>query len=63
MLYEPRLQTAENYDELKKSLRARGFTDVPAGVCPLLHFKAYAVAPIADTSGFKIHKTMMRKKK
>lgn len=63
MLYEPRIETARSYNELKDRLRERGFVDVPNGASPLLHLKAYSRAPVADTSAFHIRKTMTRRKK
>ena len=63
MLYEPRLETAENFEELKGRLKGRGYNKLPMGAIPLLHMQAYRKAPMADTSSCKITKTMIRKKK
>jgi len=62
MLYEPRLETAKDFNELKERLKARGFKDLPMGITPLLDMAAYVKAPKADTSSCQIRKTMIRKK-
>lgn len=63
MLYEPRLETAKDFEEIRTRLKNRGFTNVPMGAQPLLDMAAYAKAPKADTSSCQIAKTMLRKKK
>src|SRR5689334_16474879 len=50
MLYEARVETAENFMQLRERLIGRGYSDIPMGMSPLLDMKAYAQAPIADTS-------------
>lgn len=62
MLYEPWIESAKNFNELKSRLQSRGFSDVSSGVNPLLDLAAYSKAPIADTSECHVRKTMMRKK-
>ena len=63
MLYHPRIESASNYQELKKSLEYRGFKNVPNGVAPILNMAGYIRAPIANTSSCKVQKTMLRKMK
>lgn len=63
MLYEPWVETAEDYNELVSRLKGRGYSNMPMGASPLLDFKAYSVAPVANTSSCKISKTMIRKTK
>jgi hypothetical protein len=63
MLFQPRVETAMNYEELKKTLKARGFKNMPMGVCPMLHLSGYVKAPVANTSSCKVQKTMLRKLK
>ena len=63
ILYTPRIESAKDFRELRSRLAHRGFTNLPMGVTPLLHFQAYGKAPMADTSSCKIHQTMIRKKK
>lgn len=63
MLYEPWIETAKDFNELKSRLKNRGFTDVPMGSSPLLQMQAYAKAPAADTSSCEVVKTMLRKMK
>lgn len=63
LLYEPWLESAKDYNELRDRLKGRGFKDIPAGPSSLLNLAAYAKAPKADTSSCKIRKTMIRKKK
>lgn len=63
MLYEPRMETAKDYNELRERLKNRGYTNVPMGAVPSLHLGAYKRAPAADTSSCKVKKTMLRKQK
>ncbi len=63
MLFHPRVESATNYEELKKTLKGRGFKNLPLGVCPMLHLSAYIKAPVANTSSCKVQKTMLRKMK
>ena len=63
MLYEPRMETAKDYNELRERLKHRGYTNVPMGVVPALHLQAYKIAPTANTSSCKVRKVMLRKKK
>jgi len=63
MLYEPRLETAKDFNELRSRLKHRGYSDIPMGANPMLDMKAYAKAPEANTSSVKVQKTMIRKKK
>lgn len=63
MLYEPMLETATDFNELRDTLRHRGYSNIPMGATPLLDFKAYAKAPMAETSSVKVRRTMIRKKK
>lgn len=62
MLYEPRLETANSYAELRQKLKDRGFTNLPMGEIPMIHFTNIHKAPKANTSGCKVVKTMLRKK-
>lgn len=61
MLYEPRMETATSFNELRSRLRHRGFRDLPMGASPLLNLSDNK--PVADTSSAKVKKTMIRKKK
>ncbi len=61
MLYEARVETAEDFMQLRERLMGRGYSDIPMGMSPLLDMKAYAQAPIADTSNCQVRKTMIRK--
>lgn len=63
MLYEPWIESATDYNELRDRLKGRGYSDLPMGVSSLLHMAAYAKAPKADTSSCLVKKTMLRKKK
>jgi hypothetical protein len=63
MLYEPRLETATDFEELRGRLKGRGYTNLPTAAIPLLHMRAYSKAPMADTSSCKVRKTMIRRKK
>ena len=63
MLYDPWIESAKNFDELKQRLKGRGYSDLPMGLNTLLDIPAYGNAPKADTSSCKIKKTMIRKTK
>jgi hypothetical protein len=63
MLYEPRVETAENYATLRQRLKERGFTNLPVGEISMLHLGDYAKAPKANTSSCTVRKTMIRKRK
>lgn len=63
MLYEPRMETAKSYNELKTRLTERGYTNIPSGSIPLLQFGNYGTLPIADTSSVEVVTTMLRKYK
>lgn len=62
MLYEPKMETAKNYEELRTRLKSRGYKNTPVGASPSLDLKGYKQAPIADTSSCKVKQTMLRKK-
>jgi hypothetical protein len=62
MLYEPWLESANDYNELRDRLKNRGFKDLPMGPNPLLNMTNQKV-PKADTSSCEIKRTMLRKKK
>lgn len=62
MAYEPWVESADSFEELKKNLKERGFTDLPMGGTPLLDMAAYVKAPVADTGSIPERKTMIRKK-
>jgi hypothetical protein len=63
MLYEPWVESARDYDEIRIRLRNRGFSEVAIGYNPILKMSAYKNAPVADTSTCKIQRTMIRKQK
>jgi hypothetical protein len=62
MLYEARLETANSYADLRNRLKDRGFTNLPMGEIPMIHFTNVHKAPKANTSGCRVVKTMLRKK-
>ena len=61
MHYEPWIESAKNYSELRKRLKERGFERVSGTPLVMLHFKDEKIS-LADTSSCKIKKTMLRKK-
>lgn len=61
MLYEPWVETAKDFNELRDRLKGRAFTDLPMGATPLLDLDGYAKAPQADVSSLDVRKTMLRK--
>ena len=62
MLYEPWLESAGSYEELKERLKERGFKDLPIGAVPMINISKYHQIPKADTSSCEVRKTMLRKK-
>lgn len=61
MLYEPWIESAKDFEELKQRLKGRGFNELPMGLTVILNLPSYDNAPKADTSSCKVKKTMMRK--
>lgn len=62
MLYEPWIESAENFEEIRSRMIGRGYSNVPMGAGVLLDLAAYAKAPTADTSSCRVTRTMIRKK-
>lgn len=62
MLYEPWIESASDYNELRERLKSRGYKEVPMGPNPLLNLRTEKT-PKADTSSCEVKKTMLRKKK
>lgn len=62
MLYEPMIESASNFEELKNRLKAKGYTNLPMGGSPMLDLAGYVKAPMADTSSCQVQRTMLRKK-
>ena len=60
MLYEPWIESANSYIELKERLTIRGYKQLPMGATPMLELGANP--PKANTSSCKVQKTMIRKK-
>ena len=61
-LYEPWIESANSYEDLKQKLSERGFTNLPIGAVPMLSIQKFNEIPKADTSSCKIRTTMVRKK-
>jgi len=62
MLYEPWVESASSYNELRQRLIDRGYSEIPAGISPMVNFDSYDKAPVANTSSCNVVKTMLRKK-
>jgi len=62
MLYEPWVETASSYNELRERLIDRGYTEIAAGISPMINFESYNQAPVANTSSCDVVRTMLRKK-
>lgn len=62
MFYEPFVDSANNYEELKKRFIAQGYKHVADGEIPLLNLNAGGKVPRANTVGVKANKSMIRKK-
>lgn len=63
MLYEPWVETASSYNDLRDRLKTRGYTNLPMGENPMLRLGGYSKAPMANTSDCEVVRTMIRKKK
>lgn len=60
MLYEPWIESAKSYKELKERLQTRGYAQLPMGAMPMLNLTYNP--PKANTSGCQVQKTMIRRK-
>jgi hypothetical protein len=60
MLYEPWIESATTYHEIRDRLKARGYDQLPMGAVPMLELGA--IPPKANTSSCKVQKTMIRRK-
>ena len=63
MLYEPIVETANNYIELRERLKARGFSNLPLGAAQMINILKFGKPPSANVSSVNAQKTMMRKRK
>lgn len=61
-LWEPWAESANNFEEIKKRLKDKGYTQLPIGHNPMLNLDARKDHPIANTNSFKAIRTMIRKK-
>lgn len=59
MLYEPYLESAVDYNDLRSRLKERGYSDLPLGPNNMVHIDGKA--PKANTSSCKVRRTMTRK--
>lgn len=61
MLYEPWIESAENYQDLRDRLKNRGFTRLPVSEQPIT--SNLMNIPLSNTGNLKQQKIMMQKKK
>lgn len=61
MEWEPWVESAENFADLKKKLEGRGYTNVPLKNKPLHTMSSFTDPHIADTRNIGTRKTMLRK--
>ena len=61
MLYEPRIESASSYNELRARLKARGFQNLPMGPNQMVHLGS-GKAPVANTSSYRVQRSMTRRK-
>jgi hypothetical protein len=59
MLYEPRIETAESFQELQGRLKHRGYTRLPSG--PVMMLNLTGEAPKADISSCPVRRIMIQK--
>ena len=60
-MYEPFIDYAKSYSDLKKRLIAQGYKNLAEGEILMLNLGANI--PKANTTGYKVKKSMIRKKK
>ena len=63
MLYEPLMETAKDFMELKKRLKHKGYTNLPMGSPQMINFLEFGMPPALNTNGMKPKKTMLQKRK
>lgn len=63
MYWEPWIESAENYEELKKSLTRRGYSNLYASSKPLYDGSSLLYSPSADISSLPKQKTMIKRGK
>ena len=63
MLYEPWIESAESFQDLKERLRDRGHCKLPLGAVGMLDLGGPRKSPVANTSSCKTVRTMLRKNK
>jgi hypothetical protein len=61
MAYELWAQSSSSYIQLRKSLVARGYTNIPMGASPMLNLSTGKI-PTANTSSCDVIRTMLRKR-
>ncbi len=55
------METANDFSDLKERLTERGYSGLPIGLIPMIHFE-HEQKPMASTSSCRIITTMLRKK-
>jgi len=63
MLYEPIMESANNYNELRERLKVRGYTNLPMGASQMINVLKYGRPPSANVSSVKSRKIMLQKRK
>lgn len=63
ILYEPWVEPAATYEELRGNLKKRGFTDLAMGANPMLNLPAYSCAPIIRLCSKKPKRRIMIQKR
>lgn len=61
MNFEPWVETARDYHDLREKMIARGYRDIPSSASARLKLASYASGPVANTSGFQKRRTMIAK--
>ena len=62
MMYEPWIESASSFNELKDRLKARGYTNIGSGASPMIQINSSEKIPKANTSSCQVVKTMTRRK-
>lgn len=62
MLYEPWIESASDFNELRTRLRNRGYTNLPMGAGQIINLIQFGTPPKANVSSAKAKQTMLRRK-
>lgn len=62
MQWEPWIESAESFDEVKKKIKKRGYTNIPISFSPEFGGSNIALVPEVYTANLEKSKTMLRRR-